>query len=66
MSRLSRDSDFFERGFLAHSLLTLRAGRTRCADCARTPLIGERVHVYDAGRLVCTLCRSRRLTARAA
>lgn len=33
-----------------------RAGR-RCADCGRTPLVGERVHHYDGGRLRCELCR---------
>nr|MDQ6914332.1 hypothetical protein [Actinomycetota bacterium] len=33
-----------------------RAGR-RCADCGRTPLVGERVHHYDDGRLRCELCR---------
>ena len=29
----------------------------RCADCGRTPLVGERVHRYDDGRLRCELCR---------
>jgi hypothetical protein len=33
-----------------------RAGR-RCADCRRTPLVGERVHRYDDGRMRCELCR---------
>jgi hypothetical protein len=33
-----------------------REGR-RCADCGRTPLVGERVHHYDDGRLRCELCR---------
>jgi hypothetical protein len=33
-----------------------RAGR-RCADCHRTPLIGERIYHYDGGRLRCELCR---------
>jgi hypothetical protein len=29
----------------------------RCADCGRTPLVGERIHHYDDGRLRCELCR---------
>jgi hypothetical protein len=29
----------------------------RCADCRRTPLVGERVHRYEDGRLCCELCR---------
>jgi len=33
-----------------------RAGR-RCADCHRTPLIGERLYHYEGGRLCCELCR---------
>jgi hypothetical protein len=31
----------------------------RCDRCRRTLLVGEYVHVYDAGRSVCDLCRSR-------
>jgi len=33
-----------------------RAGH-RCADCGRTPLIGERVHHYEGGPMRCELCR---------
>ncbi len=29
----------------------------RCADCGRTPLIGERVYLYGRGEIVCELCR---------
>ena len=29
----------------------------RCAACRRTPLVGERVHLYEDGRLHCELCR---------
>jgi hypothetical protein len=29
----------------------------RCADCGRTPLIGEHVYVYERAELVCELCR---------
>jgi hypothetical protein len=30
----------------------------RCQRCRRTLLVGESVHVYDAGRIVCDLCRT--------
>jgi hypothetical protein len=33
-----------------------RAGR-RCADCRRTPLIGEQAYLYDGGLMRCELCR---------
>ena len=35
----------------------LEADRDCCADCGRTPLIGERIHLYDrAAGVVCELC----------
>lgn len=34
-----------------------RDRRHRCADCRRTPLVGETVHVYDGGKVVCELCK---------
>jgi hypothetical protein len=37
----------------------LTADRMACADCGRTPLIGETVHRYGA-KTLCTLCRGRR------
>jgi hypothetical protein len=39
------------------------AGRRQCADCGRTPLVGERVHIYARGAVVCDLCRPRRRSA---
>jgi hypothetical protein len=35
----------------------------RCSDCARTPLIGEHVHLYESADLVCELCRMLRRDA---
>jgi hypothetical protein len=29
-----------------------------CGRCHRRPLIGERVYVYESGRLLCELCRA--------
>jgi len=49
-----------ERELIRKALLDLDAGQRRCIDCRRTPLAGERVHVYDDGRVVCELCRPRR------
>ena len=36
----------------------LAAGCERCKHCRRTPLIGERVYVYDGGAILCELCRA--------
>jgi hypothetical protein len=49
----------FERRLLRQCVGALEADRDRCADCGRSPLIGEQVHLYDAGGggLVCELCR---------
>ena len=29
----------------------------RCSDCRRIPLIGERIYLYEGGRLACELCQ---------
>jgi hypothetical protein len=49
-----------ERALLRSSVVRLEAGRDRCRDCHRSPLIGERMYVYASGRVVCQLCRTRR------
>jgi hypothetical protein len=47
-----------ERVLLRHGVGLLEADRARCSDCRRTPLIGERVHLYERGSgIVCELCR---------
>lgn len=45
---------------LRKSVRHLAAGRDHCAECRRTPLVGERVHVYANGAVVCELCRGER------
>jgi hypothetical protein len=47
---------------LRRSLGELQAARSPCADCGRTPLTGEEVHVFGGRRkrLVCELCRPAR------
>jgi hypothetical protein len=51
--------DRFARLLLRRGVGTLQADRERCADCGRTPLTGEHVHLYEGRRsaLVCELCR---------
>ncbi len=43
---------------LRQSVGSLESGRSRCATCRRTPLVGERLHEMDSGRVLCDLCRS--------
>ncbi len=49
-----------ERILLRRGLGALTADRTSCADCGRTPLTGEHVHLYGgrSERIVCELCRA--------
>ena len=54
-----------ERHLFRAGVGALEAGRNRCADCGRTPLTGEQIHLYESrpGRgeeLVCELCRQLR------
>jgi hypothetical protein len=35
---------------------SLSPSRACCSGCHRTPLVGERLHELDSGRLVCDLC----------
>ncbi|MGH2853437.1 MAG: hypothetical protein ACRDLF_04505 [Solirubrobacteraceae bacterium] len=58
------DIERFERVLLRRGVGVLTADRNRCADCRRTPLVGERVHLYDdCGAVVCELCRALRRDA---
>jgi hypothetical protein len=36
---------------------SLRARGHRCADCRRTPLMGETIYVFEQGKVVCELCK---------
>ncbi len=57
------DEADLERELLRKGVDALEAGRHRCDECGRTPLVGERVHLYErpAGSrddlVVCELCR---------
>lgn len=46
-----------ERSLLRRGLGALVAGRARCHHCRRTPLVGERIHMFESGHLACELCR---------
>jgi hypothetical protein len=50
--------DQLERLLLRRGVGALVADRHRCKDCGRTPLVGERVHLYERSKgIVCELCR---------
>jgi hypothetical protein len=57
--------DGFERSLLRRGVGVLEADRDRCADCGRTPLTGEQVHLYEGRKrgIVCELCRQLRSEA---
>ncbi len=67
MAASHRDIEELERVLLQRGVGLIAAGRDRCADCGRSPLVGEQVHLYaDGGSVVCELCsmlRSERPTA---
>ena len=57
------DEQDLERALLRKSVGALTSGTQRCADCGRTPLIGETAHHYAGGATVCELCRPLRREA---
>lgn len=59
----ARRITILETALLRRSVGAATAGRDRCHHCRRTPLVGERIHFYDADagtELVCDLCRPAR------
>jgi hypothetical protein len=48
-----------EIALLRRGLDERRDGPERCSGCGRTPLVGERVYVYEPGVIACELCRGR-------
>lgn len=52
-----RHIDQFELLLLRRGVGALEADRDRCADCGRTPLVGEHVHLHGGVQgIVCELC----------
>jgi hypothetical protein len=63
MRTLTPSTRDLERWLLQRGVGALVAGRSRCGHCHRTPLVGEHVHLYDRGQLLCDLCRDTRKQA---
>ncbi|HEV3093960.1 MAG TPA: hypothetical protein VGY30_05535 [Solirubrobacteraceae bacterium] len=58
MSPVVGDVEQLERYLLRRGVHALGEDRHRCVDCSRTPLVGERVHLYERlPGIVCELCR---------
>jgi hypothetical protein len=67
MDSPNRDNEDLERVLLERGVGALAAGRDRCSDCGRSPLVGEQVHVYAGdGGVVCELCSALRSDSPAA
>ncbi|HLH64179.1 MAG TPA: hypothetical protein VKV27_00610 [Solirubrobacteraceae bacterium] len=49
-----------ELALLRRGLDERLAESERCSFCHRTPLVGERVYLYDSGAVACALCREGR------
>jgi hypothetical protein len=63
MTTVAEDIEQLERRLLMRGIGALSADRSRCADCGRTPLVGEHVHLYERSgspEAVCELCRQLR------
>jgi hypothetical protein len=58
METTLRDMPALELALLRRGVDELAAGEERCRHCHRTPLIGERVYVYEGGAMLCELCRA--------
>ncbi len=57
MTASLRDMLDLELALLRKGLDERLAGSERCSCCNRTPLVGERVYVYESGTIACELCR---------
>jgi hypothetical protein len=53
-----RDMPDLELALLRRSVDEMAAGCERCRRCHRTPLIGERVYLYEGDKMLCELCRA--------
>lgn len=65
MSSLDSQLQELELMLLRRGVWAREADRSCCADCGRTPLTGEEVHVFEGRRrrIVCELCRAERRDA---
>lgn len=56
------DETDLEAALMRKSVGDLEAGRHVCADCGRTPLVGERMFRFGTSATVCELCTPLRRT----
>jgi hypothetical protein len=56
------DETDLEAALVRKSVGRLEAGRNTCADCGRTPLVGERMYRFGQDQSVCALCTPARET----
>jgi hypothetical protein len=56
MASSTLDALSLERELLRKGVGARAAARRTCADCGRTPLTGELVHLYEREAVVCELC----------
>jgi hypothetical protein len=54
---MRRPIEDLSRWLLHRSVARLTADREVCSVCRRTPLVGERIHLYSNGAQACSLCR---------
>jgi hypothetical protein len=52
------DNADLERALLRRGVVQRSAHLERCGRCQRTPLVGERVYLYEHGVVCCELCRA--------
>ena len=66
LRRVRSQAFALEAALLRASVHALSAERHVCRHCHRTPLVGERVHLYEGRHgthVVCELCRPLRVAA---
>jgi hypothetical protein len=51
------DISELDRAILRRAATGHGAGSQPCAGCGRNPLIGEEIHFYEDGIVLCDLCR---------
>ncbi|MFL5820805.1 MAG: hypothetical protein ACJ76S_09035 [Solirubrobacteraceae bacterium] len=57
MTILDRIAPTLDRELLRRGDGERAAADRRCRDCRRTPLVGERIYLYEGDRLACELCQ---------
>jgi hypothetical protein len=58
MNTFVRHLPSLEAALLRRSVSALSRACERCGRCRRSPLIGERIYIYESGNTICELCRT--------